>query len=567
VPAARGQAPEAGAAALAGSGLPDAASWWGEPGRAGWQPGTWLGMAPPSSLAGLVVGGWQLEEPGRAPSSTPWPGVCQARAPLAWYDSLEVRGMDGGALAGFGGTLASLRGDSFAGGRRARSTFSLINGSAGFDENALTLARGDSLRGFGVDVASGKRGAMGGLLQAGRHQWGTRTNLTRGHQQFEANIAQRGAAAQLGGLEEQSASGQSGAAAWRWQRGGTGWTAAFSRGLDRHESSGGLLAYSRREAQETRVAAGFGRALGGREVDARAEWTESSVRRFGDGAFSRESRGLWGAVRTELPAAGGRLDLALGAGRHGGVERFEVAPSAEFRIRAQGLDGSLGLERVLTPVWADLAPGTEPFLQRAWIGTMRFANAQPGAWRTRASLRAGRVYSRALLERLPLEELWLRSGLRSEAGTYDLALAEGGLEWEGRRAGAGLEGFGLAHRSRGAPGGAARAPGADPDAGFQAWVGGRVTLFGGDLGAELRGEAEGVGAREAQVEPLRRLPAFVTFALVGQFTLLRDAVIVVRARNLEDRARPELWTDSSTGLPALAERRNLTLSLVWRLFN
>jgi len=567
VPAARGQAPEAGAAALAGSGLLDAASWWGEPGRAGWQPGAWFGLAPPASLAGMVMGGWRLEEAGRAPSSTPWPGVCQARAPLAWYDSLEVRGTDGGAFTGFGGALAGLRGHTPAGEQRARATFSFVNGSAGLDENAITLARGDSLRGLGVDVASGKGGAMGGLQSAGRHQWGVRTNLTRGRHQLEASVAQRGAAAQLAGLEEQSASGQSGAAAWRWQRGGTGWRAAFSRGLDRHESSGGPLAYSAREAQETRVAAGFGQTREGRELGARVEWTEASIRRSGSGAFSRECRGFWGAVRAELPAAGGRLDLALGAGRHGGVDRFDVAPSAEFQIHARGLDAALGLERVLTPVWADLAPGTEPFLQRAWIGTMRLATAQPGAWRARASLRAGRVYARALLERLPFEELWLRRGLRAEFGTYDLALAEGGVEWEGRHAFAGLEGFGLAHCSTAAPDGVARAPGSDPDAGFRAWLGGRVTLFGGDLGVGLRGEAAGVGAREAQIEPLRRVPGFVTFGLVGQLTLMRDAVIVLRARNLEDRARTQLWTDSATGLPALVERRNLTLSFVWRLFN
>ncbi len=472
-----------------------------------------------------------------------------------------------GAFAGFGGAIAGLRGHTPVAERRARATFSLVNGSGGLDGNALTLVRGDSLRGFGVDVANGKCGATGGLQLAGRHQWGAHANLTRGRHEFQASVAQRGAATQLVGLEEQSASGQSGAAAWRWQRGGTGWTAAFSRGLDRHESFGGLLAYSQREAQETRLTAGFGQARDGRELNARAEWTEGSVKRFGSGAFSRECRGLWGAVRVKLPASGGRLDLALGMGRHGGVDRFEVAPSAEFQVRSRGLDAALGLERVLTPVWADLAPGTEPFLQHAWIGTMRLATARPGGWRARASLRAGRVYSRALLERLPLEDLWLRRGLRPECGTYDLALAEGGLEWEGRCAGAGVEGFGLAHRSRAAPGGAARVPGVDPDVGCRAWVGGRTTLFGGDLGVGLRGEAAGVGVREAQVEPLRRLPAFVTFALVGQVTLLHDAVIVLRARNLEDRPRAQLWTDSATGLPAVTEGRNLTLSFVWRLFN
>jgi len=478
-----------------------------------------------------------------------------------------VRGTGEGALAGFGGALAGLRGHTPIGEERARSTYSLVNGWGGLDENAITLARGDSLQGFGVDVTSGKCGVLGGLQLSSRHLWGARANLVRGRHQLEASFAQRGASTQLLGLEGQSASGQSEAAEWRWERGGTGWTAEFSRGLDQRESSGGRLEYSSRQARETRLAAGFGQARDGREVGARVEWTGASVRRSGSGAFSRECRGLWGALRAELPASGGRLELALGAGRHGGVDRFDVAPSAEFKVRARGFDAALGLERLLTPVWADLAAGTEPFLQHAWIGTMRLATAQPGAWRTRASLRAGRVYSRALLERLPLEELWLRRGLRSEYGTYDLALAEGGLEWDGRHAGAGLEGFGLAHRSPTPPEGVTRAPGSDPDAGFRAWLGGRVTLFGGDLVVGLRGEAAGVGAREAQVVPLRRVPGFVTFALVGQLTLLDNAVIVVRARNLEDRAGAQLWIDSATGSPALAERRSVTMTFVWRLFN
>jgi len=523
-------------------------------------------MAFPPSLAGLVAGGWRLEEPGRAPSSVPWPGVCQARAPLAWYDSLEVRGTGGGALAGFGGALAGLRASTPAAQRQAHSTFSLANGSGGLDENALTLTRGDSLRSFGLDVASGKHGAMAGLERAGRHQWGAHASLTRGHHELAASFAQRGAAAQLADLEEQAASGQSGAASWRWQRGGTGWTGEFSRGLDRHESFGGGLVPSQREAQETRLATGFERARDGRVLGARVEWADESVRRFGGGAFSRESRSLWGALDAELPVAGGRLDLAMGAGHHGGVGRFDVAPSATYQVRVRGLDATLALERLLAPVWADLAPGTDPFLQRAWIGTMRVATARPGVLHARASLRAGRVYARALAERLPLEELWLRRGLSAESGTYDLALAEGGCEWAGRRGGVGLEGFGLAHRSSTLSSGLAHARQADPDAGFRAWLGSRATLFGGDLGLVVRGEAAGVGARERQVEPLRRLPAFVTFGLVCELTL-GDVTIVVRGRNLEDRPREQSWTDSSTGSPAVAGRRELSLSFVWRLFN
>ena len=529
-------------------------------------PDAAIGLAFPPALAGLVVGGWRLEEPGRAPSSAPWPGLCQARAPLAWYDSLEVRSLGGGAFAGFGGALAGLRGRTPTPQRQAHSTFSLANGSGGLDENALTLARGDSLRSFGLDVASGKRGAMAGLERAGRHQWGGRAKLTRGHHELAASFAQRGEAAQLADDEEQAGRGQSGSASWRWHRGGTAWTGEYARGLDRHSSFGGGLLPSEREAQETRLAAGFTRAREGRILDARLEWADESVRRFDFGAFARESRSLWGAVRTRLPLAGGRLELAMGAGRHGGVERFDVAPSATFDVRLRGLDATLAVERLLTPVWADLAPGFEPFVQRAWMGTMRVVTARPGALTARASLRAGRVYSRALAERLPLEELWLRHGLSSEFGTYDLALGEGGCSWAGRHGDVGLEGFGLAHHSSGASIGVARARRADPDAGFRAWLGGRTRLFGGDLGVALRGEVAGVGARERQVEELQILPAFVTYGLVCELAL-GDVTIVVSGRNLEDRPREQPWTDVSTGLPEVTGRRDVALNLVWRLFN
>ena len=512
-------------------------------------------------MGGLVRGGWILEEPGRAPAALPWPGVCQARAPLGWYDSVAVRPR--GAAGGLDGALAGVRAMAPAGERRARSTFSLANGSAGLDDYALTLARGDSLRAFGLDVMSGRRGAAAGFERSGRHLWGLRARATRGEQQFDANVAQRGTATQLAGLEEQAASGQSGTLGWRWLRGGTVWRAGFERGLDRHESFGGALERSEREAQETRFLAGGARASAGRLVDAQLQWTEATVKRIGNEAFARDARTLWGTARAELPAAGGRLELALGGGRLGGVDRWEVAPAATWRARGRGLDATIALEHDLAPVWADLAPGAAPFLQHSWIGTLGIATAGAGPWRARATLRAGRVHERALAERLPLEELWLRAGLRDESGTYDLALADGALEWQGRHAGAGLDGFGLAHRSSAS---AAGAPRADPDAGFRAWTGVRATFFGGDLGVALRGEAAGIGARVAGLAPPRRLPGYVTCAALCELTL-GDAVIVVRARNLEDRPRPQSWIDSVTGLPALTGRRDLGLSLTWRLFN
>jgi hypothetical protein len=562
-PGAPAQLAGAGPVALDRAGLPDAASWWSLPGRVLWQPGAAAGLAPPPSFAGLVRGGWRLAEPGRAPAALPWPGVAQARAPLAWYDSLGPG--PGGAADGWDGAVADVAGAPITGMGRARSAFSMGSGSAGLDENAVTLAREDSLYGLGLDAMSGTRGATAGVERMGRHLWGARVRLARGAHRFGGALGQRGAATKLESGEEQAARGQSGTAGWSWGRGGTRWSADFARGLAQHESFGGGLIASDRAAQETRLGAGFGLSRGGRDLATRLAWSEAEVRRQGFGAFARRARSLWAAASGGAPVAGGRLTLSLGAGRHGGVGRFEVAPGAEFARRLGGLAATARLERLLTPVWADLAPGTEPFLQHAWVGGLRVSTTDTGAWRTRAGLRGGRVYSRALADRQPLEELWLRGGLRREWGAYDFALAEGGIEAAGRRFDGGLEGFGLVRRSTWAPGGPA-AVDHDPGAGFRAWLGGRARLFGGDLGLGVRGELAGVGAREAGTTVVRRLPAYVTFALLGEVEL-GDVTAVWRLSHLEDRARDGAWTDRATGLPVVEGRRELQMRLVWRLFN
>jgi hypothetical protein len=307
-------------------------------------------------------------------------------------------------------------------------------------------------------------------------------------------------------------------------------------------------------------------------VGARLAWTEGSVRRIGDGAFASRTHALWGAVRTEALVGGGRLELALGGGRHDAVRRFEMIPSLTYRRRARGLDGELRFERLVTPVGSDLAVGQAPFLQRAWVATLQAVRADSGSWGARASLRLGRVYQRAVATREPLEDLWLRGGLRAQYGTYDFALADAGLGWRARHAEAGLEGFAQAHRTPTdtvwavGVSGPERVARADPDAGFRAWLAGSARLFGGDLGVRLRGEVAGMGTRELPGPAVRRLPGFTTFTAAADLTL-GDATIVVRARNLEDRPREESWVDSSTGLPAVGGRRELRLTLVWRLFN
>ncbi len=559
---------------MAASGLADAASWWGATGRAGWMPSVWLGASTPPSLAGLVVGGWTLEEPRRAPGALPWPGVLSSRTPLAWYDSLEARPDGGGAWAGFDDALAGLRATSAPGGHKARSTFSLANGSQALEEYSLNLARGDSLRDVGVEAMSGTRGAEDGFEELGRHLWGARTALRVRGQRLEGSFAQRGEAGRLEGGESQAASGRSGTLAWSARRGDLAWRLGFARGLDRHESFGGVLLDSDREAQETRIVAEARRAWGPRDLAAKLEWTDASVTRFASGAFADRAHSFWAVARSVVPAPGGRLELAAGLGRHDGIRRLEAAPSAAYTTRAGSVATTVAVERQVTPVWADLAPGAQPFLQRAWVATAKAATPDSLAWHARASLRGGRVYSRALADRLPLEDLWLRSGLRPEYGTYDFALAEGGVDWQGAHAEVGVEGFGLAHRSTALPVGAQRNPRADPDAGFRAWLGGRARLFTGDLLLRVRGEIEGAGAREVEafgfrlagLDTLRRLPAFVTASLLVDL-VIGDATVAIRLRNLEDRPRELPWLDTSTGLPATTGKPTGSFTLVWRLFD
>ena len=250
-------------------------------------PEAWLGTAYPPTLAGLVAGAWRLEELGRRAADRPWPGVTQARSPLGWYDSLEVRDGGGSAWDGFDGTLAVVRGTPGATERRARSTFSLANGSAGFDENALTVARGDSAKGLAVDVMSGTRGASAGIERAARHRWGVGARMARGREAFEACFAQSGAAARLAGGEEQAAAGRGGRLAWRHEHAGLETGLTFTRGLDAHESFGPALAASRREGQETAIEAAAGRARAARPWRARLEWREAQAKRLGAGASAR----------------------------------------------------------------------------------------------------------------------------------------------------------------------------------------------------------------------------------------------------------------------------------------
>lgn len=544
-----------------GSGLPDLPSWWSEPGRPGYAPETWDGADFPWTLAGLVRGAWALEEPGRAPPTLPFPGPGAIHSALACYDSIAVETGGMGAWRGFDAALGTARGlPAAAQGQRARTLFSLANGTAGLEDNALAIERGDSLSWLRGEALSAKRGELGALGLMGRHRWGAAGAVTRGHHRLTGTYAQRGAAAALAAsTAEQATRGESGELAYRYRSGARWASLALARGHDRHESFGLLVTDSRREAQEVMAVAEAGSAGPRGNLAARLEWGRAAVQRFGPRPADLRPGWVWGAVRAERALGDGELSAALGAGRHGGVGGVQAAPSLAYAFGEGVFRGRVLLERQVTPVWSDLAFGQAPFLQNAWIGGLEASAAGRSAL-ARASYCVGRVSGRAVAVRWPLEEIWLRSGLLADPERYAFGLFTAALSWRGGPMGLGLEGFALGRDEN------AVQPRVDPGAGFRGFAEGRVRLFAGDLGVRLRAEVEGVGERQSENDPVRRLPGYAIYGASAEFSLL-DARVTLRVRNLGDRRVPETWVDPLTGVEALGPGRELRLAVSGRLLN
>jgi hypothetical protein len=534
------------------------ASWWGEPGRAGWAPDLWLGAAPPQSLAGLAVGGWTLDEPGRAPVAMPWPGVMVARSPLAWFDSLAVDPARGG-WDGYGAGLAGARALSFGGGRRMRGTFTLVSGTPDIDETVLSLDRGDSLSGMGADLQSGQRGGAGALDLMGRHVWDVHGRLTRGRHRFAASFAQRGAASQLRGNEQEAVRGESGLLDYRYRAGADWATVRVLRGHDGHESFGGLLAWSRRDAQQTGADVEAGRDRGAEGVAARFRWRHDKVGRIGDGAFERETAAWWGATSGWIPLAAGRLTAAVGGGHHASIGGFDVAPDVTWEGRIGSLQSRFGAGRTLAPVWSDVAPGVDPFLQSTWSANAAAEWKPPGSLNAGILVLGGRTHDRALVARLPLEEQWLRAGLRADR-PWSFTLVQGHAGWSTARYGVGAEGFVLGRTET------PLQPDVDPASAARAFAESHFHAFQGDLGVVLRGAVEFIGRRMSETTPSVELPSYASFDATAEFTLA-DVVIVIQGRHLEDRPRAETWIDSAIGSLARGPGREVRFALTWRLLN
>ena len=537
-------------------------SWWAEPGRAGWFPDAWDCSAFPAAFAGLALGGARVVEPGAAPLDLPAPGISAARRALGWSDTVAVELMSDPAWSGYGAPLAEARATSEPpGAGRASAVLQLTEGYYGYENDALGLQRGDASGGLGIEMVTGTRGAAGALEQEGRHQWGVEAHHLAGRHRFAARYAQRGTGERLAGGEEQNAAGESGTAEYEFQS--TQGTARLQveRGYAHHESHGGALAYSRRDADEDRAALELARRAGGNVLELRAEWRRADAVRVTSLApeFDRSVNLLWGSARLTRDLGPGRLRVSLGVGRDDATDRTEAAPALEYRFGGAEFGGRLTAARLVAPVWSDLAAGQTPFLQSTWAAGGELGAAR-GGLRARLIGITGRTEERALVSRQPLEELWLRPGLRADTSAYRFAL--GGVAADARFGplGAGGEGFVLGRDRGGAQ------PQVDPSWGARAFADWRFSVFQGDLGIVVRGEFEWVGERETEEPVPRRLGGLTGLGATLVLTLA-DATLSIRGRNLDNRPQPQTWIDSATGEPALSPGREIRGTLTWRLFN
>jgi hypothetical protein len=356
---------------------------------------------------------------------------------------------------------------------------------------------------------------------------------------------QRGVASSLTGGEQQSLRGESGRLGYRLRRGGVHLAFSAARALEAGESflpGIDVDRWSRRDAQRNAVSLEGGLAREARDLRLRVAWSEARIR------------------RTEGPAGDGTLEFGLGAGHHDVFGGWDVAPSAAYRFASGSFHGRVMLERMLAPVWTDLGSGVDPFLQRTWVAGCEIGVAPAVGPRASLEILFGTSQDRAIVARFPLEEDWLRRGLRSDPGRYDFALLTAGAEWRGRTFGASVEGFALAHDP------SAIQPAVDPP------LGGRATLelafepFLEDLKVALKVEVEGVGPRESEAPVPRPIEGFASLGIAGTFSL-GEALLTLRMRNLEDRRRPETWIDSSTGREAIGVGREMRVAFGWKLFN
>lgn len=530
----------------------------------------------PSVFAGHAAGGFELRDP-LAPCALPAPGVAEAQAPLAWYDSAAVVIGEGAGWRGFGAALVTAEPILAApAGRKPRSVWTVASGDAGIDRNGIFVARGDERSWARGGAVAGRRGGLGDMDMAGDHYWTVNGGARRGAHVLEGGFAQRGAAERQRVGVADAARGESGFAKWSWSDSTRTLGVRLARGHDARESFGaGDVVYldGRREAQSN-VAELTGTARRGRaEYGARLELRAGSVTRSFAGMGDTDAwqeRAAWAAGRMSVPAGAGRLELQLGGGRHGAPararERLQLAPGLAWRVGGTPRSLRIFAERVVHPVWSDLAPGTDAFVQDSWVGGAEARTVRGGA-RAGVLVLAGSTGARATLWRFPVRDAPLSAGWQRDGDRYSFALSSAEVAATWRALVADASGFVLAREG---DGGQARV---DPAVGATAGLGAAFRLFAGDLGVRLRGEAAWIGSRATDTRydgiGEATLPGYATISARAELTL-GDVTMVIRGDGLEDQAHEQTWADLGDAPEIRLARdggRTFRFEMVWPLFN
>jgi hypothetical protein len=555
--------------------------WWARPGSPGWTPDAIVSQGQPWVFAGLAAGSFEMHDPFAA-SGLPEPGVPEAQAPLAWYDSATVVVGEGAAWRGFGAALACGQGFiSIPAGTKPRSVWTAVTGSAAIDQNGLYIARGDERSWLRGGAIAGSRGAIGSLDLEGSHLWAVTGGMKRGVHAFEGSFAQRGVGErQTVGFGE-SGRGVSGAVKWAWSDGAHGVSARLARGRDERASTGVGGVYIpelRREAQANTAETEAWVKRGQQEWGARAELRgQSAVNAYSPGEFRREwnDHAFWAAARHARPLGPGRLELQLGGGRTSAParseERLQLAPGAAWRFASGGRSLRLYAERTVNPVWSDLVDGVPAFVQDTWVGGAEGGAEAPGGW-LRLHVFGGTTGNRAVLMRYPVRAMsyrvdnqwgWERDASRY---TFGLAQSEAGVRWHAL--GAEATGFVLARDGDVLQGRV------DPSVGATGALTAQFRLFTNDLGVRMRSEVAWVGPRFSDGRggiyfADRTIDGYATVSAWLELTL-GDAIIALRGDNLQDVRHEQTWLDVATYPDyqlALGAGQTFRFELVWPFFN
>ncbi|MCI4355171.1 MAG: hypothetical protein L3K06_07385, partial [Thermoplasmata archaeon] len=320
------------------------------------------------------------------------------------------------------------------------------------------------------------------------------------------------------------------------------------------------IAPSRRDQSEDGAEATWTHASGETRLAFRGAWWKSQVRRstLDFEEFDDKTSGWWLAARGTRPLGSLAADGSIGLGSQDGTGGLVVTPSLGLATGRRKWNANVRVERIATPIWTDRDPNTARFLQDTWTAALSLASGD-SARHVGLTGRIGRTQHRALAERWPLEELWLRAGYFMDPDPYRFALASFEGAWGGRSWGTSLEAFALARS-------VSRLQYAvDPVNGVRASLSRGGHLFKNELDARLRLTAALVGARQSEATGAWFDP-FVTFTAAGVFTL-SDATVVIEGIGLENRPHPLTWIDPRTGEDALGPGLETRISFSWRLFN